>query len=117
MEAGRELDARVAEKVMGWTREDAYKRYILRSPETDMAATVWDGSGFNDLSAISRIPHFSTEIGAAWSVVQKIAMTYGLIFHLELYQTGTWQCWLGDCRERADTAPLAICLAALKVVE
>ena len=86
MEAGREMDAMIAERVMGW----------IKRRQTD-------------------IPHYSTDIAAAFAVVEE--MDCGFIqwdvgiFEVEL----TKECITGFAT--ADTLPLAICRAALKAIE
>ncbi len=83
---GPELDALVAEKVMGWTE------LMIR------------GGG---------VPAYSTSIADAWTVVEKFSdFDWKLESHGEghtftIYKDATHYC--GD----ADTAPLAICYAAL----
>jgi hypothetical protein len=122
MNAGRELDALVAEKVMGWT-SDLYAhslmgekvRLWLPPPPSDVAHTA------------DTLPRYSTDIAAAWEVVEKVSGP-GLAF--ELVDVGSfnpgytelprWCASFGDgnvvIAEEADTAPHAICLAALKAV-
>lgn len=51
MEAGRELDALIAEKVMGVAQEDIHRRTMVRSD----------------------LPHYSTDIAAAWPILKKAA--------------------------------------------
>lgn len=98
MEAGRELDALVAEKVMGWT-------------------------GCRDSP-------YSTDIVVAWRIIEK----FGFMIHptghgREGKPAGYWVGYprdghsglVGDMDNDtvafAETAPLAICLAALKAAE
>ena len=109
MEAGRELDALVAEKVMGWT---------IRNGD-------WvDGEGYAQWEAFdsdySDSPRFapSTDIAAAWAIFEK---TLGHVERRghpipgEEWLATIW--YEGKAGQAfADTAPLAICLAALKVV-
>lgn len=60
------------------------------------------------------IPHYSRDISAAWEVVEKIK---DKDFSLEYYKVnGDWGCQFSDVNNRVhcDTAPHAICLAALK---
>lgn len=133
-DAGRELDALIAEKVMGWGRqfgsfagtaewhEDAVQ---LVSPEyayplrpTTMPITYYDG-----------FPHYSTDIAAAWQVVVKMGergyharvqspFIPGDEFHAGFTPHGS-SGWNGrpDFAASADSAPLAICRAALLAVE
>ena len=96
MKAGRELDALIAEKVMGWSKEQV---------------ETWPVS----------VPHYSSRIQDAWLVVAKFPQ-------VAIY--GPHDLWLVrfsdregvsindiDDPGRGDTAPLAICLAALKAGE
>ena len=136
LEAGRELDALVAEKVMGWkpwpiqigTREHTY--YFNADGFVDGAMIhlfddeyLWDG------------PDFSKDIAAAWQVVERLVnegFCTGLLFddngHWALVNDGMQNVPIGDEPEYiattffvekelwCDTAPLAICRAALKAV-
>ena len=105
--AGRELDALVAEKVMGADielhRYDDYDTdYVFKSPGHPKCL----------------VPRFSTDIAAAWEVVVKLKMA--VESDGSLWRAGTKLPGHGnlywDETEEADTAPLAICLAALKVL-
>ena len=100
MNAGRELDAEIAEEVMGWTPRGAHP--IHGCP---MFAT-----GSNDTFA----PYFSTDIAAAWQVVQKMGESCDQAT-IEVCG-GEWMCEFDGVGDQAHTAPLAICLAALKAV-
>lgn len=91
MEAGRELDALIAEKIMG-------QDYSLNSLEGSLV--------------LKDPPHYSTNIAAAWEVVEKLGPDWDLIS----MEQG-WIASVGSSeRARAETAPLAICLAALKAM-
>ena len=97
MKPGPELDALIAEKVMGWK----LSRYF------------WDtGTG---KIAIERTPKYSTSIQAAWDVVEKLEGE--LHFKRKddkwsVFLMGA-EVWAGSTQ---DTLPHAICLAALKAV-
>ena len=122
MEAGRELDALVAEKVMGfyWRDVNEHQRALCPPGIDDFFEILWG----EDLDKY--VPDYSTDITAAWLVVEKHP------HYFILSRTNDWRGpgMLGDpkkwvCRfyapERfkvvADTAPLAICRAALKAVQ
>ena len=121
MKAGRELDALIAEKVMGLI---AYKVQLTAPPPRVRTIDELQRVG-------SPLSHYSTDIAAAWEVVQKLGRWRGFdfmlvmpdleqTFHLHTYEAG-WYEATNDGPERrvvgdADTAPLAICLAALKAV-
>ncbi len=111
--AGRELDALIGEKIFGVRYEFMHNDYMIPDPEDPVAYDV--------------CPHYSTDIAAAWQVLEKLlTMTENRDIHLEhlgndetegywgvstCYQLGEWQDWM-----RAETAPLAICLAALQTI-
>lgn len=112
LKAGRELDALVAEKVLGWKRG---KRFGNGNGEWEIPGRE------NDSYKLTcyRTPDYSTDIAAAWEIVEKLSMwvcpannghdwTAGrLSLEEPSPEGGTW----------AETAPHAICLAALKAVE
>ena len=96
LKPGPEFDALVVEKVMGWNQQS------LKRPA----------------------PEFSTDIAAAWEVVEKLSKQWWV----QIDQRGVG--WFCDLTKRgvdehlpnadrpvvyAETAPHAICLAALKV--
>ena len=127
MPAGREMDALLAEKVMGYTLSElslpAYPKYKLFDIESG------EFSGY-----VKEVPHYSTDIAASWEVVERMPIPFKLEKCWEkAYQIGPegWSaCWCTDadcegCNENsrctngddvwAETAPLAICRYALKV--
>jgi hypothetical protein len=69
--AGRELDAEVAEKVMGWQRhltDSNREQYVVVPPNwTDWSTARWLGHDLNEL-----VPAYSTSIEAAWQVVARM---------------------------------------------
>lgn len=130
MLAGREMDALVAEKVMGWKKGDAAGTPVWYTPEPD-------GAMFARRLCVAWCPSAPDRISDAWEVVEKIRQrqwTVELNGH-EWYDGGRWECVLKDAlddeRSRASdmkrngpggggwaepSAPLAICRAALKSV-
>ncbi len=108
----REIDALIAEHVMGfiaikdplWVQVyDAVDGWVEATPDGERRRSM---------------PLYSTDIAAAWEVVEKLQP---LFFRVE--QRGTKQeywfsdIWVGPGQKghwEADTAPMAICLAALK---
>ena len=141
MKAGRELDALIAEKVMGWIWYLSYiyaypngepvrttGRYFLvhpdRAKEGHFADRKWYDvvkrpEPFDDSFCISFHP--STHIAAAWLVVEKLRTND---MHGGIYASDSGGMWVAyfDTQDNeylveAPTAPLAICLAALKAVE
>jgi len=127
MNAGPELDALVADKVMGlehreWAPYAAPEGWF---PKDHPDCCPKSENGF--------IPHghehpselsYSTDIEAAWEIVDHLTKTTKQWFHLQQYSTGTSAKFeisgAGDldCEFEADeiTAPHAICMAALKAV-
>lgn len=125
LEAGRTLDALIAEKVMRWKRGKLAPLYIEGEnwllPDGSEPTYCEGARGL--LSVI--IPNFSTDIAAAWQVVEAMKdrpgqFTNWLGFSIETYTTSSetrgYKASIGGYRATADTAPLAICLAALRVV-
>lgn len=122
--SGRELDAAVAEYVMGWSkhrRKNPLYRY--GDPGLDF---IWVPPQFNGNVAYRRsLPWYSSDISAAWQVVEELEWPINL--HNCVH--GEWECAIlcpyedenGEPRVAAvePTAPAAICRAALllKVAE
>lgn len=135
----REIDALVAEKVMGYrfvqNRSHSGIRQVeailptrLNEPILTNAVPV-DHSAWDGAWQIGSVPAYSTDIAAAWTVVEKMRerglwakitspfspedMTYWCGF-TPMNMTG----WNGvpDFKAKADNAPMAICLAALAAV-
>lgn len=142
MPAGREMDALVAEKVMGW-RAWAERRgdytYIVfqlpgerepfakyRNPEAERAR--YAPIAFADIDEMKHvvcdIPRYSTEIAAAWEVVSALGERAPFPQYLEVANRYSDAAWIAKVFEGgvmvaeayADTAPLAICRAALAAV-
>lgn len=130
---GRELDAEVAEKVMGfrwWENSANGLCYLLRETprrsRNEATNAIWVECAAQPVDFARRwysdgVPCFSTDIAAAWLVVEKLrGMDCGV--HLNCYVT-SWDCEIVNpgglsCVVRDQpTAPLAICLAALKAPE
>jgi hypothetical protein len=113
MELG-EIDALVATKIMGWKLQ----------PKSAWGTEWWNGDE-KERSIYSFCP--STDIAAAWEVVDKFTAD-GTFARIERGTTGGlgcpvtphWEVGLskdGYCYwAKASTAPLAICLAALKAL-
>jgi hypothetical protein len=113
MKAGRELDARIAE-IMGW-------KFI--KPTHGTCCTCQNCGRDQDICSDSC--HYSTDIAAAWEIVEKLkkqldvrfeisilAMTddkYGCEIENRFYKGEPDEWWSGWVA----TAPLAICLAVL----
>src|SRR3990167_10827314 len=98
MEAGREMDALVAEKVMGEPYPDRFAHPKWWGLRYDMGHEVWEPM------------LFSTNIKMAWEVVERLQS-----FELEMDYPGAWRAgvhFAGDpswATASADTAPFSIC--------
>jgi hypothetical protein len=117
MDAGREMDALVAEKVMGWKVSYTYEGYP-RYEDHGPVGSYW-----------ASIPEFSTRIEKAWEVVEKmdsLGWKFGMvqdgngwdvnIYHPDVHPScqSCGHTSSGAINAFADTAPLAISRAALK---
>lgn len=116
LEAGRALDALVAEKIFGASKF----RYIdvVNGKEKE---TFGEFPG-DSIRGVRRVPYFSTSIADAWLVVEKVdnrnavAKKMGVLtMGLSRYDNG-YTARFFNSGATADTAPLAICLAALRAV-
>lgn len=114
MTSGRELDALIAEKVMGWIVAHSSEGFYRWKPKPDNpnSYSEWQEG----------LPHYSTNIADAWHVVEKLK-EYGNVVEVKCFRSGSVDVQvrggnINDIRGagNADTAPLAICLAALKAV-
>lgn len=120
MPAGREMDAMVAERVMGWKLNMGGR--VVRPDGSSFKGPVED-------RWLDPNPHYqqyslapySTDIAAAWKVVEKMLE---LDFHCVLgaRSRSAYACYFTkDPHAKTETdytssAPLAICRAALKAV-
>lgn len=130
MQAGRELDAMVAEKVMGWKRmrwcdwkqdERTSLTYSWHDVDGKMVKLAENSDDYEDPR-----PAWSpsTSIADAWEVVEKLSGREKLPMRVQIdngydkpwvvtissWKTG--QEWHGE----SESLPLAICRAALKAV-
>lgn len=109
--AGRELDALIASKVMGWPIVEG------RTNDNGVISPCW--TSYRDDVSLRPIPEYSADIAAAWQVVEKIAHNVKLT---KYHRNGEplFECVIDRIAlsqmvsEIADTAPIAICRAALK---
>lgn len=136
MEAGRKLDALVAEKVMGWIQLNTTIAPIEFNPQwKELAGYVQDRPTITGLppgashdSCRQKVPPFSTDIAAAWVVVEHMRLTSTrdcFCLWSPTDESSAWfalfdRKWHGRSEvyegEAGETAAHAICLAALKAV-
>lgn len=113
MQPGTELNALVAEKVMEWKREGDW-----------FEVPYWISGG--TFQAHADAFRFSTEIASAWQVVEKMR-EFGWFFYMDNGSQGdSFFVTFHEGKDFSDdgcsasaeapTAPLAICLAALKAL-
>ena len=128
MEAGRKLDALIAEHVMGEPRPTG------NVPDGVLAGVMTSNSGGGNWIGTTTgytagdepvwLPKpYSTDISAAWEVVEKMRADKLSITLTGYWEGSTGKWWVNvlDNVEtvatvRTDTAPHAICLAALEAV-
>lgn len=124
--AGRKLNGLVAEKVMEWrTDYDSYHDW-QEMDEACLADVRFTrpGSMFTGEQSIADISDYSTDIAAAWLVVEAMLQhngRMGIITGIDGYRVSFFDIqWHGRPysvgEAIAETAPLAICRAALKAV-
>lgn len=133
MEAGRELDAQVAE-IMGWKWYSTNTRAMMYAPSPSRAILVkefelWEGKRTDVRVDMTAHPHYSIDIAAAWEVwtwaIDNLTVTECNCenvkhrvpgrnkFFDELYTSlGISARAMNLCR----ITPLAICHAVLKAV-
>ena len=120
-----EINKAIAEKVMGYTDVYFNENYRVNDIMAMYARTDYSG----DLRA--SVGSFSTDISSAWLVVEKM-VNEGHAPNLINNDDGEWQlcfCSTQECTNRPEyvtsfcdddlwyeSAPLAICLAALKAI-
>jgi hypothetical protein len=116
-EAGRELDALIAEKVMGWKWYDhtGYAIRYFRPPNRFNYGAIAEGG---EVTYLDSLPRYSTDMAAAWEVAETFdAVQVGRAWNLDGNSAG-YHCQLDvdNVNAFAETAPLAICRAALLAV-
>lgn len=120
----RVIDALVAEHVLGWTDITFVKNVYESTSQLQGVKADEKGSPYTGARTKFVIPNYSTDISAAWEIVRsyenrfRFVITLGeMPIHYDaivVRHNG-----MGDFTEwksKADTASMAICLTALKVV-
>lgn len=96
----RKIDALIAEHVMGFK---IYEDHTMNKPCVD---------------TLFNIPNYSTDISAAWGVVEKVGCIRAGESTVDCFSLNHWpegyEVEWGFEPVTAKTAPMAICLAALK---
>lgn len=131
MRPSRELDALVAEKIMGWTSCEITSRTETRlmwPPDSPKNVFEYKTDGLMGPNKELRVPSYSTDIAAAWEVVEKIRSRQDYVcFEISSEWKGE-NCpadknfYARFCIGRgtlvgySDSAPTAICLAALEAI-
>lgn len=117
----RKIDALVAEHVMGLEVKSVIKEFITEGgfsdePKKELFREKVEDFIVSDGPIYVDCPHYSTDISAAWLVVEKLNNEGYRIF---IDNGNKWMCqfivpdkW--STQHPEDTAPMAICLAALK---
>lgn len=137
LKAGRELDALVAEKVMGWRPMQGGVSMEIGEKDDlwEDGSRKWYGKdGDPRPMRLLPSPKFSTDIAAAWLVVEKLIargdeftlerISLDKVWRAKVYPFTKDKGWAGggyftssnDVAVNAKTAPLAICRAALLAV-
>lgn len=126
MPAGHEMDALVAERVMGWTREEC----IIDGQSLGLWFRKPGTTGERGL--FSGCPHYSTDIKDAWAIVEKLRdmwteATEGVSgFYDDFprpFNDGVFFEYLHRCADRRwpwaflYVTPVNICRAALRAME
>lgn len=129
----REIDRLIAEKVFNWEwRQREYNRRVFG--ENPPTYYVWWDKDIDNVPALcltektnyntDYTPPFSTDISVAWQVVEKMAETWPDVSISKSRWTqnaGYYECLFEKTEDdrfftEANTAPMAICLAALLAV-
>jgi hypothetical protein len=140
----RSLDIEVATRVMGWEwltfvgPSEMYGRSVLHSPEDVRrfmgppdAASFWQRGQSDWHSATAgRLPHYSADIAAAWTIVDEMFTRDRTTVSLYSMSHGVYYCFFGWApvpkpgevfspfhEARAGHPAEAICRAALSYIE
>lgn len=106
MNAGRELDALIGEKIIGFSGMGLTDPSNYKYPDD-----VWP-----------HIPEFSTDIAAAMTVLDRLGEINSVFGDVDIERDQTakgvrWKVVIDGIESFADTLPHAICLAALEAVK
>ena len=107
MKPGKELDHLIAEKVLGW------KKIPERTHECNW---IWDRNEGCTASRGQITPRFSTDIGDAWQVWEKLCESARPIIFRDAVYLSDYEFREGLLTD-AESVAHGICLAALRNVE
>jgi hypothetical protein len=137
MDAGRELDALVAEKVMGFRRDSINPKYFHRE-ETQADGHKWtrtcvldfglfDSKDKTELQfdGVNLIPFYSINLIAAWTVLEEMTRWSEINFQINYYNGDGQVCVKFDDLAKSEQGyheevgglqylPHTICIAALR---
>jgi hypothetical protein len=107
LKPGRELDQFVAEKVMGWK--------ILSHWEPNVPKHLLDENQCEVIPPLFKF--YSTDINAAWQIVDYLKDWHFSLKRMSFYEKWHWEAYF-KARPTVigETAPHAICLAALMAI-
>jgi hypothetical protein len=136
MPAGRKMDELIVNKVMKWSLDPGLpdESAFYYPPEWNDELNAWPSTrGRQQKGSLDLVPNYSTDIAAAWEVVEKIcekknqqvylvtnfSSEFGNEFYAEIFINNGEG--IGDsenivCSATAETTPLAICRTALLAV-
>ncbi|PER45290.1 BC1872 family protein [Bacillus thuringiensis] len=99
------IDELVAEKVMGW----------IKPPETSILKAMWVETPIGAVHP--QLPKFSENMQDAWLVVEKLQDQERIVKVMGKTEQGNMYCSIdGRYGVTGRSAPMAICIAALKAV-
>ena len=119
MPAGPEMDNLIADRIMGW-KQTALDVFCYEF-EPKRGVPIWTGRGENPGVASQGRGYLtfrpSEDIRDAWWIVKEID---GCLHLREHGEQGCWEalfCHYPESKSHGDTAPLAVCRAALKTAK
>lgn len=116
MKGTRELDALIAEKIFGLVpcQADCHKQDPERPNLGPISGPCHANPDSPEKGRETRL--YSTEIAEAWEVAEKLNLHVVPIFDRDMKRVG-WRAFTSTLHSAdAETAPVAICLVALKTV-
>ena len=124
MPAGREMDKAIGQHIFKYWVDHYDKDYaencyycLMDGSGDAVIPGLHEGERRTEEEAWADCPEFSTDIAAAWEVLNKFTHKEPCINYLnDLWNPVGWHCHIdGHHTEGCDTAPLVICRCALKV--